>query len=355
MKAIRYAFITVGVLFLLTTVAVTPWAAAGLFLFLYGCYQLAKQRNGKPHLPKPRWIAAFGILLSVILAFIFVEPVEEATQKSVETEEKTADHKQEKLTKKEKELAEREQALAKKEKELAEKEKLKEQKKEANKEKALPADSPSSGLIPASVTRVVDGDTIKITIDGRQETVRLILVDTPETKHPRLGVQPFGQEASAFTEEHLSGKEIKIEPGIQERDRYGRLLAYVYIDGQMFNQLLLEQGLARVAVYPPNTQYLDEMKEIEAAAKAKKIGIWSIENYADDDGYHANETKQQAPADKPPSAPPAPQPEPAQPADSESYQNCTELRKVHPDGVPDSHPAYESKHDRDNDRWACER
>lgn len=116
----------------------------------------------------------------------------------------------------------------------------------------------------------------------------------------------------------------------------------------MFNKLLREKGLARVAVYPPNTKYLDEMKEIESAAKAKKVGIWSIENYATEDGYHTEEKEQPAPA---PKAEPETKPEIA----AASYQNCTELRKVHPEGVPSSHPAYDTKHDRDNDGYACER
>ncbi|PAQ15032.1 endonuclease [Bacillaceae bacterium SAOS 7] len=241
-------------------------------------------------------------------------------------------------------------------------------KKDEPKEEEKPANAVPAGLIKATVESVTDGDTIKVNMDGKKETVRLILVDTPETKHPRTGVQPFGPEASEFTTEQLSGKEIQIEPGIEERDRYGRLLAYVYIGDKMFNKMLLEQGLARVAVYPPNTQYLDEMKEIESTAKNKQLGIWSIENYVTEDGYKTEEKEEPAPAPQPetktvsePELEPVQEPEPTpesveEPtATYESYKNCTELRKVHPDGVPSSHPAYESKHDRDKDDWACER
>lgn len=236
------------------------------------------------------------------------------------------------------------------------------------KEEEKPANAVPAGLIKATVESVTDGDTIKVDMDGKKETVRLILVDTPETKHPRTGVQPFGPEASAFTTEQLSGKEIQIEPGIEERDRYGRLLAYVYIGDKMFNKMLVEQGLARVAVYPPNTKYLDEMKEIESTAKNKQLGIWSIENYVTEDGYKREEKEEPAPARQPetktvsePELEPVQEPDPTpesveEPtATYESYKNCTELRKVHPDGVPSSHPAYESKHDRDKDDWACER
>ncbi|WP_082418973.1 thermonuclease family protein [Massilibacterium senegalense] len=136
-------------------------------------------------------------------------------------------------------------------------------------------------LIPATVIRVTDGDTIKIRLDNeKEEKVRMILVDTPETVHPNKPVQPFGPEASQLTKDTLSGASIGLELGIEERDRYGRLLAYVYLqDGSMYNKTLIEKGLARVAVYPPNTKYLDEFKALEQQAKTEKLGIWSIEDY----------------------------------------------------------------------------
>lgn len=82
--------------------------------------------------------------------------------------------------------------------------------------------------------------------NGNEETVRLLLVDTPETVHPSKPVQPFGPEASKFTKELMpAGSEVEVETGIGERDKYGRLLAYFYVDGKMVNKLLLEKGLAR--------------------------------------------------------------------------------------------------------------
>jgi micrococcal nuclease len=140
------------------------------------------------------------------------------------------------------------------------------------------------------VTNVVDGDTMDIQFEnGKEERVRLVLVDTPETKHPTKPVQPFGPEASAFTKEMLTGKNVQLELDVQERDKYGRILAYVYIDGKMFNELLLEKGLARVAVFPPNTRYVDEFYAIQKKAQEAKLGIWSIENYVTDNGYTAQE------------------------------------------------------------------
>jgi len=136
------------------------------------------------------------------------------------------------------------------------------------------------GTIPAHVVRVVDGDTFEAIIDGREETVRLILVDTPETVHPSKPVEPFGPEASQYAKETLEGKDVRLELDVSERDQYGRVLAYVWIGDRMFNEMLLEKGLARVAVFPPNVKYVDRFREIEKEAKRKGIGIWSVENYA---------------------------------------------------------------------------
>lgn len=140
------------------------------------------------------------------------------------------------------------------------------------------------------VTNVVDGDTIDVQFEnGKKERVRLVLVDTPETKHPTKPVQPFGPEASNFTKQLLTGKDVELELDVQERDKYGRILAYVYIDGKMINKLLLKKGLARVAVYPPNTRYVDEFYAIQKQAQKQKLGIWSIEDYVTDRGYITTE------------------------------------------------------------------
>lgn len=147
-------------------------------------------------------------------------------------------------------------------------------------------------LLPATIVKNVDGDTINISLNGKIEKVRMLCVDTPETHHPRLGVQPFGPEASAYTQKILPvGTKVEIEPGIGDgRDKYGRLLAYIYVNGKMFNEMLLEQGLARVAyIYAPNTQYVDEFYAIQKKAQKKGVGIWSIENYAQEDGYNTDD------------------------------------------------------------------
>jgi micrococcal nuclease len=174
------------------------------------------------------------------------------------------------------------------------------------KEKNMEADvdvvnekSPVKG-INGKVISVTDGDTLKVQLEnGLSEKVRLILVDTPETKHPRLGVQPFGKEASAFTTKELTGKQVTLELDVEERDQYGRLLAYVWVGNTLFNEKLLEEGLARVAVYPPNTKYVDQFRKVQANAQAAGKGIWSIENYAQEDGYHSNRTEESSQASNP--------------------------------------------------------
>jgi micrococcal nuclease len=211
-------------------------------------------------------------------------------------------------------------------------------------------------LIDAKVTRVVDGDTLEVTINGKKETVRMILVDTPETKKPNTPVQPFGPEASAFTKESLEGKDIKLEKDVSERDQYKRLLYYVYIGDIMFNETLLEKGLARVAVFPPDVKYVDQFRDIQKKAQEAKLGIWSIENYATEKGY--DESK--APAEKPKEfethkpAAPAVKPKETPAASSVHYNNCTEVKKAGKAPIHRGEPGYSSKLDRDNDGIACE-
>lgn len=227
--------------------------------------------------------------------------------------------------------------------------------------------SGSKNQIPVKLVRVVDGDTIKIIYNGEEKNVRYLLIDTPETSHPRLGKQPFGQEAKTRNEQLIKSGNLTIEFDVGERvDKYGRLLAYVYVGGKSVQETLLKEGLARVAyVYPPNTRHLDRFKAAEKIAKDKKIGIWSVENHVSDSGFNGGtkssssssstkkSTTTQKPAPKPSQPKPAPAPKPS--GGTESYKNCTELRKVYPNGVSKDHPAYAPKHDRDKDGWACER
>ncbi|MGG3452309.1 thermonuclease family protein [Domibacillus aminovorans] len=193
----------------------------------------------------------------------------------------------------------------------------------------------------------------------------MILIDTPETKDPKKCVQLYGPEATNYTKKYLldKSKTVRVELGVQTRDQYGRLLAYVYVNDTMFEELLLQNGLARIAIYPPNTQYLEKLQAIEAQAKQNKVGIWSSTDATNGNCAPTKPAPAPAkPAPKPTPNKPAPKPAPAPkpvpkpaPPKKESFKNCTELRKKYPDGVPQGHPAYDSKHDRDKDGWACER
>lgn len=149
--------------------------------------------------------------------------------------------------------------------------------------------------IAVEVTEVVDGDTVKIIYDGKETTVRYLLVDTPETNHPRFGEQPLGPEASERNRELLEqAGQIEIEFDVGDRfDDYGRLLAYFYADGESVQKQLLEEGFARVAyIFPPNTRYVDEFRDAEADAKDAEIGIWEFENYSTDRGFNADAYQQ---------------------------------------------------------------
>ena len=129
-----------------------------------------------------------------------------------------------------------------------------------------------------TVIRVVDGDTFKINYNGKEESVRLIGVDTPESVHPDAEKNTeFGKTASNFSKNYLEGKEVTLEFDVQERDQYGRLLAYVYLNGIMYNKTLLEEGYAKIATYPPNVKYVDDFTTIQEEARNNKKGLWGYE------------------------------------------------------------------------------
>lgn len=133
---------------------------------------------------------------------------------------------------------------------------------------SAPTTSPSTDTAPTGnyktkVIRVVDGDTIVVNYNGVEEKVRLIGVDTPESVHPDSSKNTeAGFAASEFTKVYLTGEDVELEFDVQQRDSYGRLLAYVYLDGEMFNEKLLRTGYANIATYPPNVKYVDRFTEI---------------------------------------------------------------------------------------------
>lgn len=131
-------------------------------------------------------------------------------------------------------------------------------------------DASRCGPTSATVTRVIDGDTIEL---GSGEKIRLLMVDTPETT---LGHDDcYGQEAKLFTTEVLLGKSIQLTYDKVCQDAYGRLLAYVSVDGREINTLLVERGYARVLHIPPNgDDRLDEFETLEYQARTGSVGLW---------------------------------------------------------------------------------
>lgn len=139
-------------------------------------------------------------------------------------------------------------------------------------------------FIPARVVKVTDGDTIQVEIEGRTEKVRLIGVDTPETVHPTKKVEAIGPEASAYTKQ-LLGRNLWLELDVGERDKYGRLLAYVWLEKpeainideiseKMFNGKLLAEGYGRLMTIQPNVRYVAYFTKIQTQARENQKGIW---------------------------------------------------------------------------------
>lgn len=140
----------------------------------------------------------------------------------------------------------------------------------------------------AKVLRVVDGDTIEIDRGKRKEKVRFVLVNTPETVHPKKGAEFYGKEASNFTKSQLTGKTVYLQKDTSDTDRYGRLLRYIWIErpssdnpsneeikSKCFNAILLAGGYANVSTFPPDVKYVDLFRKIERQARDGNVGLWN--------------------------------------------------------------------------------
>jgi micrococcal nuclease len=129
--------------------------------------------------------------------------------------------------------------------------------------------------VPARVRRVVDGDTIQVSIDGQDHTVRYIGIDSPETVRPNHPVEWMGPEATAANEALVGGQMVYLEKDVSETDRYGRLLRYVYLaDGIMVNAELVRQGYAYSSTYPPDVKYQELLNRSEREAREAGRGLW---------------------------------------------------------------------------------
>jgi micrococcal nuclease len=261
------------------------------------------------------------------------------------------------------------------EKQKAQKE---EQEKQAAAKKQQEELAKKYNLEVATVARVVDGDTFELS-DGRK--VRLIGINTPEstTRH-----EEYGKEASNYTKSKLEGKQIWLQKDVSETDRYGRLLRIVWLQiptddmneseirTKMFNADLVLNGYAEPSTYPPDVKYADYFRKFAREAREKNKGLWAFGEYGTTKGDL--DPKQSSSSTASSSAKSSSSnisssrssssnsnsntnntSTPASSGGNEYFANCTELRKVYPNGVPSSHPAYQPKMDRDKDGYACER
>ncbi|MGD0976750.1 MAG: thermonuclease family protein [Minisyncoccia bacterium] len=124
----------------------------------------------------------------------------------------------------------------------------------------------------AKVIRVIDGDTI--VIEGG-ERVRYIGMDAPETVDPKKPVQCFGPEASAENKLLVEGKTVRLEKDVSDKDIYGRLLRYVWLDGTNIDLELVQLGFAFSDPFPPNTKYKNQILQAEQSARSAHLGLWS--------------------------------------------------------------------------------
>jgi micrococcal nuclease len=131
---------------------------------------------------------------------------------------------------------------------------------------------PASATAP--VIRVIDGDTIMVRFEGRDQYVRLIGVDTPETVKPDTPVQCFGERASHFTKRLLEGRRVRLVFGVERHDVYGRLLAYVHLGPRLVESMLMRRGLARSLTIPPNDRLSPLFHRLQRRAALAGRGLW---------------------------------------------------------------------------------
>jgi micrococcal nuclease len=130
------------------------------------------------------------------------------------------------------------------------------------------------GLEAGKVTRVVDGDTIHVEIAGKDYRLRYIGMDTPETVDPRRPVGCYGAEASERNRQLVEGRTVGLEKDVSETDSFGRLLRYVWVEDEMVNEALVEEGYALAATYPPDVRYSGVFASLQAQAREGKRGLW---------------------------------------------------------------------------------
>ena len=221
--------------------------------------------------------------------------------------------------------------------------------------------------LAGTVASVTDGDTIRVQLpSGVTERVRLIGIDTPETVHPSRPVGCYGPEASDFTKGLLPiGTLVQLELDVQQRDRYGRLLAYVWIAEQNVNVEIAAQGYALQLTIPPNVRYVDPIRDAVAAARENGRVLWSAcaDAGSTDTDYEAtlDDDAIPPPVPPPPSGPPPgvapPGPPPVLPVSKPTGgdKNCSDFpNQAAAQAYLRADPSDPSGLARDKDGIACE-
>jgi micrococcal nuclease len=237
------------------------------------------------------------------------------------------------------------------------------------------------GLQKVIVARVIDGDTFELS-DGRK--VRLIGVNTPEST---TRTEEYGKKASNYTKSKLEGKEVYLQKDVSETDRYGRLLRIVWlkvptddmneneIRSKMFNADLVINGYAEPSTYPPDVKYAEYFRKFALEAREAERGLWAYGEYGTTKGdldpekmvtnsstssstgqsFSSGRSSANSAEGGSSNSSSGSSTNSSSSGGTEYFKNCTELRKVYPNGVPAGHPAYQPKLDRDKDNYACER
>jgi micrococcal nuclease len=135
----------------------------------------------------------------------------------------------------------------------------------------IPTPDPARSVAGCLVTRIVDGDTLDVEDCSDEGRVRLILADTPEVF---FGVECYGREASAYTEQSLLGRSVTLERDVSDLDRFDRKLRYIWVDGDLFNAQIVRDGYAVLATFPPDVKHVELVREAQRFAFEREIGLW---------------------------------------------------------------------------------
>jgi micrococcal nuclease len=375
MKIIRMILAIIAILFTLLLAIVAPWALLGTLLVGFGVYQSAQKRKGRLTFSRPGWFITIGLIFALVITGITADPVEEtATETKLASKEEKKEKEEAAKKKEEAEEKAKEKAAAEKKEEEA---KAKAKAEEEAKAKAAAAAQQKQladkfSLEQVTVARAIDGDTLELS-DGRK--VRLVGVNTPEST---TRTEKYGKEASKYTASQLEGKKVWIQKDVSDTDRYSRYLRFIWLQiptddmnekeirSKMFNAQLVLNGYAEPSTYSPDVKYSEVFKKLGREAREKDAGLWAFDENGTTKGdldpkkavATATPSKQSSSSNSSsnttPAPTPTPAPEPKPAAEPVFYQNCDALRQDHPQGVPQGHPAYASKHDRDKDGYACE-